>query len=169
LEFDIDVTTLASAPPDDGGPALFGDERWSVRYRLPSSADLDVVASLADVQAARAALLGRCVLEVAATDGASRATVGDLPPALRDALEEEMGRRDPHGATTVAATCAGCGHAWTTLFDGAGYLWRELEDEADRRLRVVDTLARAYGWSEGEILGLSTQRRNAYVDLAGGR
>lgn len=167
LEFDIDVLALASSPSDDAGTAVFGDDTWRVTYRLPSSADLDVIASLTDADAARVILLDRCVEQIVGTDGVSRATVGDLPAALRDALEDEMSRRDPHGATTVAATCAGCGYAWTALFDVAGYLWRELEAEAGRLLREVDALARAYGWSESEILGLSAQRRGAYLGLAG--
>jgi hypothetical protein len=30
----------------------------------------------------------------------------------------------------------------------------------------VDAIARAYGWRESEILGLSERRRAAYVELA---
>lgn len=167
LEFDIDVAALAEAQPAPSGAAMVEEGRWRVRYRLPSSADLEFIGAITDGATARAALLSRCVEEISAIEGTARATVGDLPVATREALETEMSRRDPNGATTVALTCAGCGHAWTALFDIAGYLWRELEGEAARVLREVDALARAYGWSEAEILALSPQRRGAYLDLVG--
>ncbi len=36
---------------------------------------------------------------------------------------------------------------------------------AERLLREVHTLARAYGWSEGAILELGSARRERYLEL----
>jgi hypothetical protein len=34
-------------------------------------------------------------------------------------------------------------------------------------LREIDVIARAYGWSEREILGLSARRRQSYLETIG--
>ena len=39
---------------------------------------------------------------------------------------------------------------------------------AERTLADVDTLARAYGWTEAEVMELSPTRRAAYLQLLGG-
>ena len=46
-------------------------------------------------------------------------------------------------------------------------LWSELQSRAERLLLDVDALARAYGWTEPEILALSSTRRAAYLQLTG--
>jgi hypothetical protein len=35
-----------------------------------------------------------------------------------------------------------------------------------RLLQEIDLLARTYGWTEGEILGMTDQRRSLYVGMA---
>ena len=62
--------------------------------------------------------------------------------------------------------CPACGHAWTTSFDITGYLWEEIDARARRLLDEVHVLARAYGWPEREILGLTEARRAAYLERA---
>jgi hypothetical protein len=63
--------------------------------------------------------------------------------------------------------CPLCSHSWQALFDIASFFWTEISAHARRLLREVDALARAYGWSEAEILGLSASRRQAYLELIG--
>jgi hypothetical protein len=45
------------------------------------------------------------------------------------------------------------------------FVWAELEAQAHRLLHEIDVLARAYGWSEPEVLALGERRRAAYVSL----
>jgi len=45
------------------------------------------------------------------------------------------------------------------------YLWNEIDAWAYRTLQEVHTLAKAYGWSEEEILRLSAWRRHFYISL----
>ena len=62
-------------------------------------------------------------------------------------------------------TCPACGHAWQAPFDIATFVWRELDDWAQRTLREIHVIAGAYGWSEDEILQLSARRRQIYVEM----
>ena len=39
--------------------------------------------------------------------------------------------------------------------------------ESDSLLYEVGTLARAYHWSEAEVLAMTARRREAYLDLVG--
>ena len=43
---------------------------------------------------------------------------------------------------------------------------RSCDARAQRLLREVDALARAYGWTEAEVLALDERRRAAYLELA---
>jgi hypothetical protein len=53
------------------------------------------------------------------------------------------------------------------LFDAGSFFWSELGAWARRLLHEIHSLARAYGWSESEILTLSPARRQAYLELIG--
>jgi hypothetical protein len=46
-------------------------------------------------------------------------------------------------------------------------LWVELQRAAERTFVEIDALARAYGWAEKDVLGMSAMRRAAYLQLAG--
>jgi hypothetical protein len=164
LEFPIDLDQLAAAPPDGGDAAEWREGPWRVRYRLPSSADLVAVAGAVDATTSRRALFARCLLE--ASRAGDAVATSALPPEVLAAIEREMERRDPQGQITLELRCVACPHAWTSPFDVAAFLWQELEQEARHLLREVDVLARAYGWSEGEVLRLGSHRRRIYLEMA---
>ena len=64
--------------------------------------------------------------------------------------------------------CPACGAAYVADLDVAGFVWAELRASAQRLLGEVDTLARAYGWTEPDVLALGERRRAAYLELARG-
>ena len=64
----------------------------------------------------------------------------------------------------LALTCPDCSAAFAPRFDITACLWADITVSAGRLLNEVDTLARAYHWSEAEILALSPWRRAAYLD-----
>jgi hypothetical protein len=78
-----------------------------------------------------------------------------------------MAASDPVAEVLLDLRCPLCAHSWQALFDIASFLWMEISAHARRLLREVDALARAYGWGEAEILGLSATRRQAYLELIG--
>ncbi|WP_112310798.1 hypothetical protein [Pseudogemmobacter bohemicus] len=87
-------------------------------------------------------------------------TAADLP-ALAAAWEEA----DPAGSLTLGLDCAGCGQGFAALADPAAFVAPVLDALIDRLFREIDLIARAYGWSEGEILALPENRRRRYVGM----
>lgn len=135
-----------------------------VRFRLPHSRDLDEVASLGDPVRARERLLERCVLDV----GGSRVPGKALTPAVVAAVSAAMEEADPHASILLSSTCPVCGHGWDTTFDILAWFWDEIDAWGRGLLREVHVLARAYGWSERDILGMSSWRRRYYLEMVAG-
>jgi hypothetical protein len=138
---------------------------YAVRFRLPDGEDLAAAGSCRVVAAARALLIARCVL--AARHGDSEVTPEDLPAAVVAAVGAGMAERDPQALVELRLTCAACAHSWTAILDPGSYFWTELATLSQRLVQEVHVLARAYGWSEREILALSAARRQAYIERVG--
>lgn len=62
-------------------------------------------------------------------------------------------------------TCGACSTPFSARFDIAEWLWREIGALAERMIYTIHRLARAYGWSERDILALSPARRMRYLAL----
>lgn len=168
LEFTVSADELLN---QGGDPA--GEEQWletdshRIRFRFPNSADLVALArSGAEAERHQEDLiLSRCILESANTDGSTDAAA--LPSAVVSRLLDEMEQRDPLAMVWLDLDCAQCGHAWQSLFDIGSHLWADIDRWARGLLHEVHVLARAYGWTEGEVLGLSAARRTYYLGMAG--
>jgi hypothetical protein len=109
-----------------------------------------------DAEAARRELLRRCVPHADLDDA-----------ALVDSLDAEMARQDPGAAIELQLCCPHCGREQAVLFDIVAYLCDEIADWAQQTLADVHLLARAYGWSERDILALTPARRRSYVQMVG--
>lgn len=133
--------------------------------RLPTSLDLLAIAGCENIEAARRVLIRRC-LQDSSADGENQAVPDVDGEAVAVAAEAELDRRAEVSAGMVELCCPDCGRGWTAELDVAAFAWREIEILAGRLLREVDVLARRYGWSEQEILGLSPGRRRFYLELA---
>lgn len=154
---------VPDSDPSPAGAREFCMDGFCVSYRLPDSSDLLALAAEHDSVSARALLLARCV--VAANRDGEPCAVDELPAEAVDGLERAMAQADPLADTQMALNCPACGHAWSTGLDVAGFLMQELGAWAQRTLRDVDTLARAYHWREADILALGARRRQAYLEL----
>jgi hypothetical protein len=82
--------------------------------------------------------------------------------------EAALAAADPGAELLLALSCPGCGCDWQAPLDVAVFLWDELVRLAGAVVRDVDLLARCYGWTEPDVLGLSPARRRCYVELARG-
>ncbi len=138
---------------------------FQLRFRLPTSRDLATVVGLDVAGAARRLLVERCVL--AAEHAGQPLAPEELPDTLIPILAEAVGECDPQVETRLRLTCAQCGHRWSALFDIGVFFWAELDGLARRLMEEVAMLARAYGWGEAEILGMSAARRQVYLEMAG--
>jgi hypothetical protein len=135
---------------------------YVVTFRLPTSADL-IAATESETSLPEALLLQRCILSAQHSEQAIDAQ--QLPPDLIQRVQHDMALLDPQAEILIALSCPQCRHDWQLSFDIAAYLWDEIGDWAHRILRNVHTLARAYGWSERDILGMNAQRRQSYLEL----
>lgn len=163
---DVEVAVSArdlGPPAGEVGPIQLRGR--TITLRLPTSEDLAAAAACASVAEARLLLARRCTRE---PDRPAPGSDDDLLGNEDDLaeVEAELGRRAALSAFRAAITCPACGHAWDLHLDIGAFLWRELELLAGRLLTEVDVLARRYGWSEAEILGLSGARRRFYLGLA---
>jgi hypothetical protein len=125
----------------------------ALRFRLPSPADLAAAGEAATIEAARQILAQRCV------EGAAP------PAALLPEIAAAMERADPLAVVELGGACPHCGHGWSAFLDVAAFVWREVQNWAQRTLQEIHLLARAYGWGERDILALSPSRRQAYLQM----
>ena len=133
-------------------------------FRLLTSRDLLTLRADEDAASARGALLSRCVIEGRSADGQQLSEVS-LLESLGSAIAAEMAAADPQAERELALVCPSCEHSWRALFDIVDFLWKEIHAWAQRLLRDVHGLARAYGWREAEVLALSPARRQIYLQL----
>lgn len=161
LEVKLSVPQLLQAATPDGaaleGVALEA-EVAGLRVRAPSLRDLAAVADHVDAEQAAWELLARCT----GNDGSSGAALsGHLLRAVGDALEA----LDPAADLVLGVHCEACGREGVAQVDAGVLLWDEIEARARELLYDVHRLARAYSWSEAEILALSPARRAGYLAL----
>ncbi|MFN3324556.1 MAG: hypothetical protein ACK5AZ_13750 [Bryobacteraceae bacterium] len=91
---------------------------------------------------------------------------GDLQafrPEWLPLLEAELEERDPFTVLELSATCPGCGASNSHHFDLEAFLLRDLARKQTALLEAIHRIARAYHWSEREILALPPHRRDYYL------
>lgn len=164
VEFAADAGALLAcheAPPPAEPVELDG---FVVRWRPPDSRDVAAAGEAGDEAAAERVLLARCVTSATGPNGVVEGPA--LPAAVRRAVAEAMAAADPLAEVLVDVACPACEGAFVADLDVAGFVWAEIREEARRLLHEVDVLARAYGWTEDDVVALSPRRRAAYLRLA---
>lgn len=164
LDVDFDLGLLRSeATSQPGAPVEVESEGFRIRARPPCVDDLDwLERSDADADR-RSGLLSRCVLE-AVHDGRP-VEPGEFSADAVTALVAALAAADPLADVRLELACAVCDKRWSTGFDIVTFFWEELETWVWRTARDVDTLAARYGWSEREILEMSSARRSLYLEI----
>ncbi|HET7502143.1 MAG TPA: hypothetical protein VFK02_14095 [Kofleriaceae bacterium] len=169
LDLALTTTGLRAAPALEGPPREPVEHELEldgvmIRFRLVDSFDLAAALSCDGVAAARRALLDRVVVAA----HRAREPVRELSPAVEARLEERLAELDPQADIALDLTCPSCSARWQAPFDVFSFLWSDIDRWARRLFRTVDALARAYGWSEADVLALSPHRRRIYQELAAG-
>jgi hypothetical protein len=154
-EFTVDARELLAQERGTAAPKAVEADGFVVSWRLPDSTDAAAAAASGDAAEAERVLVERCVSDPEGLSAGARAAVAE---AMADA--------DPLAEVLVDVSCPGCGESFTADVDVAAFAWAELEARARRLLHEVGVLARAFGWTEGEILALDGTRRAAYLALA---
>lgn len=164
VEFTADCTALAghASAADSDATHLFEVNEHCIEFRLARSADLAAAPAEPSDEFARH-VLERCVLSC--TSKGESVDVRELPLAILDALSRRMEALDPSAALSFDVTCPQCAMRWDARLDIAAAVWQKVHAAAERVLLDVDALARAYGWTESEVLRLTPARRSAYLQL----
>ncbi|MBW4700978.1 hypothetical protein [Micromonospora sp. RL09-050-HVF-A] len=162
LEVALSVADLLAAAPDRtdadraAGPFTLTWRGHLLSLRLPTTVDLAGAARAGDAAAAERWLFDACLLD-------ATPPLAD-PSAALPAVSEAMAERDPLGVVAVTLTCPGCGGSTEALLDVPAWAWQAADTRVRRLLDEVHRLARAYGWSEAQVLGLGPHRRAAYLE-----
>jgi hypothetical protein len=121
-------------------------------FRLPTGADLEEVARIAD-ENLRPWLLRRLALEPE--------QLGEIDEALWAEADAALEAVAPGVINQVQAECPECGASNSVDLDP----YRVLARRSDDLLRQVHRIATHYHWSEAEILAMPRMRRQRYLDL----
>ncbi|GIH06869.1 hypothetical protein Rhe02_49360 [Rhizocola hellebori] len=155
VELNVPVAELVEQMPQPLGPEPLEIDGEAVQWRLPGAEDLAASARCADPAQGAVLLLTRMV----GSDGAQ------LSETARSELARRVAAADPFADITFELTCPQCAASWESPLDIGEFVWAALRSTARRLLGEVDELARAYGWSETQILALSQARRAYYLEL----
>ena len=164
LELNFAVSDIRQ-PPVLGSTSslLLATEDYEITFRLPNSLDLRAVEQMSNVDQAAQQILERCILSVYYQGQAKPAD--HIPPSVKQTLLEKMEQADQQADVQLAVSCPDCGHQWQAPFDILNFFWQELTAWAQRILQDVHQLASAYGWREADILAMSPQRRQFYLEM----
>ena len=163
LDLDFSVSDIRADTRQVRRPLTMKAEGYEITFRLINSTDIEVLPDGIEPQRAKRMLLERCILQVL-RDGAE-VTTGEIPENILEVLDENFEEADSQANIQLRLECPACGHGWMQIFDVVSFFWHEIESWAVRLFREVDTLARAYGWREADILSMSPQRRRIYLDM----
>jgi hypothetical protein len=172
LELGFEATELRVDGQTSGELLTVSNGRYLVQFRLPNSQDLAAITETgnqeSDALGLGRALLSRCLVQVR-RNGRRQKTESsrDLPSEVLEAVAAEMERADPQANVQLDLNCADCGHRWLSTFDIVSFLWNEIDNWARRLLGDVCLLASAFGWPESDILAMSAQRRQLYLQMIG--
>jgi len=161
VESTIDLANSAPATPVQSQRVRI--DQHSISLRPPTLGDL--IGLPGDPAAARQVLARRCI-EAAEVDGELDPASMPLSDESLAAIGRAMSAADPAALSEIALACPDCDARWHSGLDMASFLWREIDAWARRTLREVHALARAYAWSERDVLALSPTRRQLYLELS---
>lgn len=166
-----DLTMQAVADVNSAEDYSMELDGYQLRFRLPNSLDIAAVVPLLptdneenfSVKVGATELVKRCI--ISASYGGQSCSFNELSQQVVKGLGEKIKKLDPQAEVTIALTCPECEHLWQVPFDIASFLWTEINSWAEGTIRSIHQLAKAYGWTESEILNLSPIRRQLYLGM----
>lgn len=129
-------------------------------FRQPTSRDLAAVVGLLDAEAAAVQVLESCWIDRPDGEKVTKTLL-----AAVDALLEAV---DPLADPQLVVNCPVCDRQMAVTFDPGQLLWEEVGEQVRQFMVQVHVLAKAYGWTESDVLELSPRRRRMYLQLAEG-
>lgn len=175
LELELETRDLleeSRAESDESSPVFRREwDEWIVEFCLPNSLDLAFALQIEGQDsevAAYQALATRCITRLEQNGTAVGVVkISEMPQLLLKQIEAAIAEADPNAEILLNLTCPACGEGFQELFDIVTFLWDEFSAYAKDIVYEIHVLARFYGWSESEILRMSTQRRQTYLGMIG--
>jgi hypothetical protein len=158
LDVRIDIDELRAAAPDPSGEFVLDVAGTAIRLRPLTSRDVRACGGDRDQ------LLARCVAGPAGEPAVPGERPAVLDPDLLKAIEASLDQLDPQASVALTLDCPECGADWQAPVDVTEFVWSEVDRFARRLLADVHTLARAYGWTESDVLAVSPGRRRCYLE-----
>lgn len=163
LETNFKTSDIYIAPDVDQPETLSAQlQDYFVEFRLPNSQDLSAISDLQDIESAKKILINRCIARIC--QGEIEKTRDELPDDVLNSVLRLMDEADPFADIHFNLICPVCNYEWPEKFDILSFFWSEIESWANRTLDEIHLLARAYGWSESEILSIGARRRQLYLE-----
>jgi hypothetical protein len=160
LELSFDLNPLIDMMNNVSTSSFSIDWQGTVfELRCPSTRDL-IDVSKRPRSKRSTAILERCLVtsEPSLFD---RLQSSELQQLVASAIEGH----DPLADIEYSMCCLACSHTFCTSFDIVAFLWCELNAWCQRLMGEVHVLAKSYGWTEAEILRLSSWRRQVYLNM----
>ena len=137
---------------------------FNIHFRLPDSYDVLKFSAEENQLSHINQLLTECIIDI--TDANNEKYAPDVLPAIAwQTLEESMSKQDPQADINMQIACPHCRHQWNAVFDIMSFLWAEINNWAKHIMQEVALLARAFSWSEKDILAMPSQRRRSYIEM----
>lgn len=162
VEWNMDINRMiAGHPVQSRYFPVFTLEKppYVIWFRLPNSRDFWGERAVTDASR----LVRNCI--IAAEKKGKPHPADQLPDTIIQLLEKEMEREDPSANLSFSLACPECNHSWSAMLDVMNYVWIEIDVWAKRLLHEVLVLARAFGWSEHDILHMHPRRRQLYLEM----
>lgn len=163
LEMVVSTSALMTPTLTEGSGQQFELDEYAVSFRLPNTKDLVACVGLGVAQS-RDALLSRCICD--ASRRGQPVSPEKLPDSVLNEIEDRIAAMDSQADVVLDFDCPECRQEWKQRFDIVSFFWTEIDAWARRILLEVNVLARAFGWSESDILAMSPARRQIYVAMA---
>lgn len=144
-----------------------GKQYRTVSFRLPNGSDQESISPLLSENEALALtrLLERCIYSIGSLKNHGSDLISRLSPMARLEIEKQMAAAAPHVELDMGANCPECNREFTIPFDLHDFFFGELRNSIDLLYREVHYLAYHYHWSEGEIMGMSREKRQKYIEV----
>lgn len=149
---DLEIPILDGMP--DNLKISIDTTDYNLFVRLPNSNDL-----LANDEMR---IIENCILN---PDDFPDQNIDKKLPELVQPINDQYDKNCHASNITYKLKCIDCSHEWQGVFDILTYLWKEIDQWAKSFLNQIYLLARTFGWSETEIINMSENRRNHYLNL----
>jgi len=136
-------------------------------FRLPNGADQEALSGqlIQNQAVATTQLLWRCIQRIDDIEGPDIEYVRSLPTHTRVQIEQRMQALGPDVELTMEAVCPECDRSFSIPFDLQEFFFDELKTSRELLLREIHYLAFHYHWGEQEIMSMTRDKRQQYIDI----